>query len=231
MKFDPQAEQNMQRLAMEVLTAPHTEIVAGPQEVADKVPNSTGAICKEGETVRIPNEYYVDPINVTCPATLTQELAWANTNNTLQFDFSLDGPVFVAGVNNNIPLGKNNVAAIYGIQLRFGEGTNSANRIYRSFGNTPNDNALYNSIISVKVENSVLIDKVDGQDFLEVPDIITAVSKDSGLTLINPLRVVTGELGFFSVFINMRNPISTLVMSANMFVSMRLKLGFGSAKG
>lgn len=222
MKIDPQAEQAMQRLAFSVLTARESVVKASAQQAAQFA-------CKEGDQVSIPNKYYVTPINVTMPATLTQEIPWVNTNQTLQFDFSINGPQQVPGTNNNIPLGKNNVAVIYAMQLLFGEGANSANRIYRSFGNTVNDDSLYNSIVQMKMEQSTLVDKIDGRDFRDVPDVITAASADLGKLLINPVRIVTGELGFFSVFVNLLNPISTLVLTAEMFVSMRLKIGFGQA--
>lgn len=222
MRIDPQAEQAMQRLAFGVLTAPVSEVVANQQQAA--LYN-----CQAGERIKIPNKYAVTPINVTMPATLTQEIPWVNTNQQLIFDFSINAPIQVAGTNNNILLGKNNIAVIYAIQLLFGEGSNSANRIYRSFGNTPNDDSLYNSIIQGKMEQSTLIDKIDGRDFRDVPQVITEGSADMGKVLINPARVVTGELGFFSMFVNLLNPISTLVITANMFVSMRLKIGFGQA--
>jgi len=222
MRIDPQAEQAMQRLAFSVLTTPVSEVTATEQQAAQFG-------CSAGERVKIPNKYAVTPINVTMPATLTQEIPWVNTNQQLSFDFSINGPAQVAGTNNNILLGKNNVAVIYAMQLLFGEGANSANRIYRSFGNTPNDDSLYNSIVQMKIEQSTLVDKIDGRDFRDVPNVVTEGSADMGKILINPVRIVTGELGFFSVFINLLNPISTLVLTANMFVSMRLKIGFGQA--
>lgn len=222
MRIDPQAEQAMQRLAYGVLTSQVSEVVANQQQ-------ATLYNCQAGDRIKIPNKYSVTPINVTMPATLTQEIPWVNTNQQLIFDFSINGPAQVAGTNNNISLGKNNIAVIYAMQLLFGEGSNSANRIYRSFGNTPNDDSLYNSIIQAKMEQSTLIDKIDGRDFRDVPQVITEGSADMGKVLINPTRIVTGELGFFSVFINLLNPISTLILSANMFVSMRLKIGFGQA--
>lgn len=222
MRIDPQAEYAQQRLAYGVLTNPGTEVVANQQQAVENK-------CAVGERVTIPNKYYVNPINVTMPATLTQEIPWINTSQQLQFDFSINGPGQTPGTNNNIVLGKNNVAVIYAMQLLFGEGSNAANRIYRSFGNTPNDDSLYNSVLQVKMEQSTLVDKVDVRDFRDVPDVLTASASEFGKLLINPVRIVTGELGFFSVFINLLNPISTLVITDNMFVSMRLKIGFGQA--
>jgi len=222
MRIDPQSEYAAQRLAFGVLTNPGSEVVANQQQAAQ-------FDCKVGARVIIPNKYSVNPINVTMPATLTQEIPWVNTNQLLSFDFSINGPVQTPGTNNNILLGKNNVAVIYAMQILFGEGANSANRIYRSFGNTPNDDSLYNSVVQIKMEQSTLVDKVDGRDFRDAPDVVTAGAAEFGKILINPVRIVTGELGFFSVFINLLNPISALVITANMFVSMRLKIGFGQA--
>lgn len=222
MRIDPQAEQAVQRLAYSVLTNPYSEVIAGETEAARFA-------VKAGDRVKIPNKYYVNPLNVTMPATLTQEIPWVNTTQNFAFDFSINAPIQVPGTNNNVLLGKNNVAVVYAMQFLFGEGTNSANRIYRSFGNTPNDDSVYNSIVQIKMEQSTLIDKVDARDFRDIPAVITEGAAEYGKLLINPVRIITGELGFFSVFVNLLNPISTLVITPNMFLSMRLKIGFGQA--
>lgn len=221
MKYDQVAIQNAERRAFEVLTE-RKSIVMADAQIAARMS------CKEGDAVEVPNKYYVNPINVSNPATLVQETAWVNTGQQLSFDFTINGPNPSATLNN-IPLGKNNVFVIFGIQILFGEGANANNRIYRSFGNTPNDDSLYNSIVQMKMEQSTLLDKVDGRNFRDVPSVLTEAHPDDGLLLIQPLRIVTGELGFFSVFINLINPISALVITSNMFVSMRLRGAFGQA--
>lgn len=221
MRYDQQAKRDAQRLAYGVITNEVSKIKADQQTAA-----RLG--CEVGKVVDVPNKYYVNPINVTMPATLTQETPWINTTQQFGFDFSINGPGPVPGVLNNILLGKNNVFVIYGIQILFGEGS-AANRIYRSFGNTPNDDALYNSIIQIKLEQSTLVDKVDGRDFRDVPQVVTEAWEDNGMVLINPVRIVTGELGFFSLFINVLNPISGLVITPEMFISVRLKGAFGQA--
>lgn len=222
MKHDQLAVQGIQRLAFGVITNPNVEVVANQQQAAQNN-------CKAGDRIMIPNKYYVNPLNVTMPATLTQETPWVNTTQQFSFDFSINGPGQTPGTNNNIPLGLNNVFVIYGIQILFGEGSNAANRIYRSFGNTPNDDSLYNSFVQIKMAQSTLIDKVDGRSFRDVPDVVTAADEDLGMVLINPVRIITGDLGFFTLFINVMNPISTLVITDSMFLSVRLKGAFGQA--
>lgn len=222
MKNDQLAVQGMQRLAFGVITNPTVKVVANQQQAVENK-------CAVGEVVEIRNKYAVDPLNVTMPATLTQETPWVTTTNSFMFNFAINGPDQVPGTNNNISLGLNNVFVIYGIQILFGEGANAANRIYRSFGNTPNDDALYNSVVQIKMAQSTLIDRVDGRSFRDVPEVLTAASEDLGMVLINPARIITGDLGSFQVFINLLNPISALVITANMFISVRLKGAWGQA--
>ena len=121
--------------------------------------------------------------------------------------------------------------AIYGIQVLFGTGTNSADFIYRSHGVLPADDALYNSVFSVQTESSTYIDKMAGQFFRDNPANSNEYFGEIGLQIINPIRIVTGELGKFNVIITILNPISSLVLSANTVVSMRLHGVYGQAQG
>lgn len=213
MKYDQSAIREAERKCFELLTTPSM-----------KVKDSNGNLCDE------PNKYWVNPINVTLPAVLSQELPWNNANTELVFDFSINGPQQAPGVNNNINIPQNSVYAIYGIRVRFGDGANAANRIYRSFGLTPNDDAIYKSVHSMKFEQSDLIDKVDGDSFRDVPDVATANNLLDGMLLINPVRFITGKLGTFQYKIRMLNPINLLVMSANATVKVDLRGGFGPAQ-
>ncbi len=212
MKYDQIAVREAQRLALSVITA---ETV--------KVKDDKGVLCDA------PNPYWVNPLNVTMPMKLVQELPWVNSTQQFQFDFSITAPNQTPGTNNNVILGQKNIFVGYGIQILFGEGANSANRVYRSFGNTVNDNSLYNSLISMRMEQSTLIDRVNGQDFRDVPNSITEFNALDGMLLINPVRIVPGDLGTFQLNINLLNPISTLTISPNMFISVRLTGCFGQA--
>jgi len=212
MRYDQQAIRDAERLAFRTITA---------QEQTGK--NADGVICK------IPNKYWVNPLNVTMPMKMVQEVPWLNTNQELIFDFSINAPNQIPGTNNNVILGQNNVFVGYGIQILFGDGTNAANRIYRSRGLTPNDDALYNSLISVRMEQSTLIDKVNGLDFRDVETAPGEFYATAGMILINPIRIVSGKLGTFSLAIRMLNPFAALVISPNQFVSVRLLGAYGQA--
>lgn len=212
MRYDQQAIREAQRMAFNVITQPKTQIK-----------NDQGVVCD------IDNPYWVNPLNVTMPMKLVQEIAWVNTTQNFSFDFSINAPVQVPGTNNNVILGQNNVFVAYGIQILFRDGASSANGVYRSFGNTVNDDALYNSLISIRLEQSTLIDKVNGQDFRDVPNAVTEYNSLDGMLLINPVRIVSGKLGTFTLNLNLLNPISALTISANQFISARLVGAYGQA--
>jgi hypothetical protein len=137
----------------------------------------------------------------------------------------------VPGVNNNILISKNDVFCIYGVQILFGTGTNSADFIYRSHGVLPADDSLYNSFIQMKYESSTYVDKMEGQFFRDNPANSNEYFGEIGLQIVNPLRLVSGELGVFKVFVNLKNPISALVISLNTVVSFRLHGVYGQAIG
>lgn len=213
MKYDHVAIREAERKAFEVITA-----------TATQEKNANGEICNTA------NPFWVNPLNVTMPMELVQETPWVNTGQQFNFDFSINAPVQVPGTNNNVILGQNNVFVAYGLKLLFRDGASSANGVYRSFGNTPNDDSLYNSLVSIRLEQSTLIDKVNGQNFRDVPEgAVTSFNALDGLLLINPVRIVTGKLGTFTLSINLLNPISALVISANQFVSARLVGAYGQA--
>lgn len=212
MRYDQVAVREAQRKAFDVITLPSMQ-----------AKDARGNVCE------VPNEYWVNPINVTMPMKLVQEVAWVNTTQNFAFDFSINAPVQTPGTNNNVILGQNNVFVAYGIQLLFRDGASSANGVYRSFGVTANDDALYNSLISIRMEQSTLIDKVNGQDFRDVPNSVTEFNSLDGMLLINPVRIVSGKLGTFQLQVNLLNPISTLTISSNQFVSARLVGAYGQA--
>lgn len=216
MKYDHVAMRQAERDAFALLTSPFQ---------VSKTWDETAGAWKES---RKKNAYYARPENVTMPVELVQEQAFVNTQNQFAFDFSLNAPQ-PSPVLNNVPLGKNNIAAIYGLRILQGEGANANNRIYRSRGITTNDDSLYNSNISIKMEQSTLIEKVPGQKFRDVFTSPLEFDGNAGLVLINPIRILTGELGFFSGFVTLINSISGLVLSANIFISFRLLICYGQA--
>jgi|ERR1700722_159174 len=218
MRFDTTAIAAMQRKAYNALTAHQ---VAEHKREKGKAPAKVLSL----------NKNYVPPKLTSSPGMIIQELPWTNAVSTYSFNFSQNGPQQTPGVNNNVNLQKNDVFAIYGIQVLFGTGTNSADFIYRSHGVLPADDALYNSVFSVQTESSTYIDKMAGQFFRDNPANSNEYFGEIGLQIINPIRIVTGELGKFNVIITILNPISSLVLSANTVVSMRLHGVYGQAQG
>lgn len=187
----------------------------------------------------VPNKMYVPPKLTSSPAMLIQELPWINTTQQFNFNFAINGPGVVAGTNN-IAIGKNDVFAVYGIQFLFGTcpgGSFTANGaagcIYRSHGVIPNDDSFYNSFIQLKIESSIYIDKMEGQFFRDTPFNSNEYYGEIGLQLINPVRIVSGELGVFQLMVNLKNPIAGLVISAagTTVVSCRLHGVYGQAQG
>lgn len=213
----------MQRKAYAALTSPavaeHMRKVNGPNDVP--------ALQK---TIKA-NTHYVPSKLTTSPGMIIQELPWINTTQQFTFDFSQNGPAQVPGTNNNVTLQKNDVFAIYALQLLFGTGTNSADFIYRSHGVLPTDDAVYNSVIQMQTESSTYVDKIAGQFFRDNPANSNEYYGEIGMQLINPIRIVSGELGKFNVVLNLLNPIASLVISANTVLSMRLHGVYGQAQG
>jgi len=177
------------------------------------------------------NPNFVDPKLCTSPAMLIQELAWINTTQSFDFDFSLTAPAQIPGTNNNRVIKKNDVFAVYGVQILQGTGTNSASFIYRSHGVLPTDDAIYNSTVSLKVESSTYVDKMEGQFFRHNPNNSNEYFGEMGMQLINPIRIIKGETGTFTVSITLNSPSAALVISANTVISMRLHGVYGQRKG
>ena len=208
MRFDLQSVREAQRQAYKTLANPTIITAHGPK----------------------PNPYKTDPASISIGAQLIQEQAYTNQATQFSFDFSINAPIATPTLGN-IVLGKNNVFVFYAIQLLIGEGANANTRIYRSRGITSNDDAIYNSIFTMKFEQSTLIDKMNGQNFRDVGTNANEFWAENGLYLINPQRVVSGELGVFNLTINLINSISGVVLSPNLFLSVRLHGAFGQASG
>lgn len=206
MRFDLQSVRDAQRQAYDTLTQREWKSKNGP----------------------IKNPYFVRPENVSIGAQLIQEQAFVNTTSAFSFDFSINAPQPSATLNN-VLLGKNNIFCFYAIQILIGEGATANNRIYRSRGIQQNDDSLYNSTVTMKFEQATLIDKMNGQNFRDISTNPNEFWTEAGLYLINPQRIITGELGVLNLSINLLNSISALTLSANLFISARLHGAFGQA--
>ncbi len=176
------------------------------------------------------NPFYTPPAQITMAAQLIQEQPFVNTAQQFTFDFSLNGPV-ASPTLNNVTLGKNNIFVCYGFQMLLGEGANGNNRIYRSRGNTSNDESIYNSNTTLKLESNTVVDKMNGLGYKDVGTNANEWWNEAGLQLINPQRILTGELGTFQVTITLYNSISLLTLTPDLFLSFRLIGCLGQAVG
>ena len=223
MKYDQVAVRDAQRLAFMELAVPKKKVIA-------RDPND--GMWKEMEMA---NPYFVRPESITVPAVLEQDQLFSAASQQLNWDFSINGQSAAnsnlgAGITTaNVVLGKNNLAAIYALQIWLREGNRAVTGIRRSRGITPADDSIYTSTVSVKLEQSTLIDKVPGQGFKDVYTNPFEWDQLSGLLLINPVRILTGELGVFNVALNILQPISDLVITAQTFAECRLWIAYGQA--
>lgn len=209
MRFDAQALMEAQRRAYQFLAKKETALPDG--------------------TV-VPNKYYTPESSITESAQIIQEVPYTNQTNQFIFDFSSNAPAKTT-VLGNVNLGKTQVLVIYAVQLLIGDGANANTRIYRSRGITSNDDSIYNSTTSMKVESQTMIDNLNGHNFRDVGTNSNEFWAEAGMTLINPLRVVNGELGIFNLTITLLNPIAGVVLSPNCFLSLRLHGALGQAQG
>lgn len=216
MIFDALTIYNAQQRAKEILTTPfkETTIFDNNGQVIDK---------KQSQ-----NEFYVDPFNVIAPVVLIQEQAYVNTTNQFTFDFTWNAPQ-PGPTLNNVVLPKNNVAAIYGLQLLIGQGDAANIRQYNAYGPAANDNAVYNSQISMQIESSKPVAMIEGQQFKNVYTSPTQYDQWTGLVLIEPVRVLTGEMGVFQLVVSLKNSISAVVLTPGLWLSARLVCVMGQA--
>lgn len=244
MRFDQVAIAAAQRRAFEMLANPH---IHKHLQKTDALP-ATGTLPAGHElvkhadghhSIKSPNPYFVDPRYITEPATLVQELPIQNPAiQQYQFDFSINGPQQTPGTNNNVTIGKNNVFAFYGIQLLLGTpGLNSLGNLtsalmdYNSSGTFLGDFQVYNSILQLRIESALYVDKFNGLSFRDEYFGGSDKWNEQGLILINPLRVVTGELGTFQFALNLLNQTANIVTSGTNVLSLRLHGVLGQPKG
>jgi hypothetical protein len=170
-------------------------------------------------------KFQVNPASITIPAALIQELPLTTASNVMTFVFGTKSPIGTAALNNVI-LGDNDIAVIYGIQLLIGQGATVNTRIYRSYGPNTQDNVPYNGLISVQLESNVPMINVDTLQFRREHG--TDKDQFDGAAVINPQRIITGRISTFNVILTMPD-VSTLVFTPNLFVSMRLLIALGQA--
>lgn len=171
------------------------------------------------------NPFFVNPVNITMPSFLIQEQALTNASPTLTFSFGTKS-VDKSPVLNNIILGDNDVACIYGIQVLIGYGANRNRRQYYSYGANIDDDVVYKGRLSVMFETNKLISDIETNIFRSENGINQ--SQYDGLMLINPQRLLTGRISEFDVILNMGD-VNGFAFTANAFVSMRLLCGRGAA--
>lgn len=215
MRYDPTTVAEAQRRALNTITTPFRKVIK-----FDSSGNEDAQI--------VPNKFWVEPYKVTSPVEIIQEQQVTATKQSYTFSFTWNAPPPTAQLNN-VVLPKNNVAAIYGLRLLWGLGDTAVNRVYRSSGLTAADNSIYNSTISMKIETDDAINYLDGSSFLDIYDSPNVIDATSGLCLLNPQRILTGEMGIFSVTVQLKNPNSALVYTPSSWLSMRLVTVMGQA--
>lgn len=163
--------------------------------------------------------------NITIPAALIQELPLTSANNRLDFQFGAKAPIGT-NVLNNIVLGDNDIACIYGIQLLIGQGPLVATRVYRAYGPAVQDNAPYNGTIQIQLESNQPVTNIDTLQFRKEDG--TTKDQFDGAAPVNPQRIITGRISTFTVSLIMKD-VNALVFTPNLFVSMRLLIALGQA--
>lgn len=174
------------------------------------------------------NVWHVKPDNITCPSGLAQELPLDGTTNTLSFIFNQNSPTATPTLNN-ITLGVNDIFVIYGVQVLFGVGATGVNRQYFTHGLLAADNAMYQgATMAIQFEQSQNIKNIDMLEFKF--DQGTDYVPENAIQLINPLRMITGRLGTFTVTINMQS-LTGLSFTPNAYVRVALRGVLGQASG
>lgn len=166
----------------------------------------------------VKNPFYTLPPQITEPAMLIQELPLV-TSQKFNFLFAANTAPAATNALNNQNIGQNDVAVIFAIQLLIGYGATVNTRQYYSYGLTPDDNVIYNSVLQGTFETNQLMSSIDTNVFRQQNGTVQA--QYDGCALINPLRIFTGKNSVVTFTINTPD-ISTLGFTANAYVSMRL---------
>lgn len=162
---------------------------------------------------------------ITMPASIQQELAYVNTNSRYRFRFGSDAPDASTALSNK-KLGDNDVIAVYGVQVLYGynSGVDKTNREYRAYGVTPSDNALYNGELQMNFESTTPVAFMELLSFKDE----RVWNGNNGLNLINPIRIITGDMSKFDVVLDL-DDISGLTLTANAYIMVKLHGALGRA--
>ncbi len=163
--------------------------------------------------------------NITIPGIIQQEISYINTVSVYRFRFGSDAIAATAALNNFL-LGDNDVIQVYGIQVLFGysSGTDKTNRVYRAYGVTPSDDALYNGEMSMEFESTSPVAFMQMSQFRDE----NTWDGNNGLVLINPHRLVTGRMSKFNVIIDL-DDISGLTITTGAYIITKLHGAIGRA--
>lgn len=221
-----------------MLATPKTQHVFTGEQAANRWPGFAHLV-SDPNAMYTDNEFMTDPRLVNAPNVLKQELILTTSAN-YSFNFAANSAP-QAGLNggavflNNIVLAKNNVAAIYGMRMRLGYqqggATDGLNRRYQAFGMIPGDEYIFNSVGTLQVESETQVTNFDMDDFRDEPDFSpTKINKYDGMMLINPIRLVSGQLGILKFMLNTFNgATSTLVISSNAVIELSWFIVSGQA--
>ncbi len=163
--------------------------------------------------------------NITIPAALIQEQALTNAKSRYDFIFGAKAPIGTQ-ILNNIVLGDNDIACVYGIQLLIGQGPLINSRVYRAYGPAVQDNVVYNGTIQIQLESNQPVTNIDTLQFRKEDG--TTKDQFDGAAPINPQRIITGRISTFNVSLILPD-VAALVFTPNLFISMRLLIALGQA--
>lgn len=234
MLTDYSSIQAAERKAFDMLICPFMEAPPGTNangngvmtgaQVANEYP-AFSYLVDDMNALYCDNQFITIPRLITSPTVLKQEQVLA-AQSSYTFNFAANSAP-QAGLNggavwlNNIVLLKNNVAAIYGVRFRIGyDDVNGQQRIYQTYGQTEGDNFIYNSEWQMQVETETQMSQGSMDDFKEVPQgSVRAIQKYDGMMLVNPIRLISGQLGKLNMKFTALNPaVNALVLSSNAVV-------------
>ena len=173
----------------------------------------------------IPNAFYVTPTQITMPSFLIQEQPLTVNTPVMTFEFGIGAPG-PSDILNNLILGQNDVAQIYGLQILIGYGATRNIRQYQAYGASIDDDVVYKSKLSMLFETNNLITELETNNF-RAEDGTTQKQYD-GADVINPQRQFSGRVSKVEIKLDLGN-IAALLFTPNAFVSMRLLIAKGAA--
>lgn len=171
------------------------------------------------------NNFYVNPAQITMPAFLIQEQPLSITTPIMTFSFG-QRTQGATPILNNIVIGENDVAIIWGLQILIGYGATRNQRQYQAYGASVDDDVIYKSKLNMMFETNNLISDLETNIFRTENG--TDQAQYDGAILINPQRTFTGRVSKVDLILDLGD-ISTLGFTTNTFVSVRLITGKGAA--